>query len=466
MFPASFIESEFKFNTVYGGFVEKVTPPQNYLEGIAVRQEVFLYSSAGVHWIELQSDGSLRHSLYREGERAKQHLWGFSSSVKQFSAILFHGYLHMLMASEAGIYYARCSINSPIEEKQELRVSGHPSSNHPYLFGLGRTLFLSYTMIRNEKLAYVLRRYEQGRWEEREFFYVHEDYGANVHIEQASWDISESGVLYGLLLIRHADTNKQELLLLELDIEAEEPKWVPVFTSTQTEQSWKITVSAAGEEEPCLAWIVCNGATTKLFFARGRNAAHSGLPLKVYFDKQSIIPHLMMAGSNGMLLAVTGSSRISCTYSSNGGQDWGSFMDIPFTRESKLRIIHGIRIIAHGIVPAQLIGWGYPHFRPIELMDLLHPYLTMSSMHPPVQDDMLLQYAQLQLSLWQHYASATIAAWQGELMMLDERKTQEEYALQRVEEHIEEMEREELRLMEQLHAGDGNMEPFGIRLIQ
>lgn len=466
MFPASFIQSEFKFNTVYGGDLEKVTPPQNYLEGIEVRQEVCLYSSEGVHWVELQSDGSLLHSLYRGVEQVKQHLWRFSSPVKQFSAILLHGHLHMLMAYEPGVYYARCSVTARTDEKQEFRISRHPSSSNPYLFNLGRTLYFGFTTILNQKFTYVLRQVEQGRWRERSFSYIREDYGANVHIEQASCDISESGTLYGLFLIRNGDTNRQQLMLLELDMESEEAKWQPVFSSAQAGQSWSITVSAAREGDPYLAWVVHNGITATVYCTRGRQDTNSCIPLKVFFQNQFFAPRLTIAGEHGLFLSITGSSWLACAYSSNGGKDWGTFMEVPFARESRLRIIQGVRSSEHDHVPVSLLGTGYPYFRPIELIDLFHPFLTMNTRGPSIQDDVLLHYAKLQLGVLHEFASGRIAAWQEEMMLLEERLLQEEHALQRLETYIEEMEREQVRVLEQLHAVGSNLAPFGIRLIQ
>lgn len=381
--------------------------------------EAYFYSpsSEGIHWITLRPDGALQHSLHRLAEQPEYQIRRFSSPVKQFSSLLLRGCLHLLMASKSGIYYAQCGLGTA--EKREMCISRNPRSAHPYLFSFGDAIYLGHAAILNGTLSYVLKRQGKGGSTERVYPFVREDGELHVHIEQACYDVSELGVLYGLFLIRYSDTDKQQLVLLELDIEAEEPNWVPIFSSARPKQYWTMTVSAARDGRPHLVWVVHNGMAATSYYASGSQSANSCIPLKVSFDKHPAIPQLIVGFDDSLFLCIAGHSQLVCAYSSNGGRGWSPFMSIPFARESRLRIVQGIRSFDVGLFPAPMIGIGFPYFRPIELFDLFHPFSMMKGLPFSERDDMLLQYAQLQLDQIHSFLSERIISLQEETFSLE-----------------------------------------------
>ncbi|MBG9736803.1 hypothetical protein [Paenibacillus alvei] len=430
-----------------------------------MRRNVYAQTSSGVNWIIAHADGTLEHTIHRAQGAPSCMTWKLGKPVNQYSAILISGYLHLLTSTDAGMFYTKCALNG--QERHKVNIENYSCSGNPYIFCFGHTLYFGYTIESNGACSYVLKCLDQGVWSEKVFPFPGET-ETPLHTEQASFCVSENGTLYGLFHIRSKDNHNQSLLLMEVRIEEQEENWANIFSSSQPSLCWNMSMSVDRSGRPHLVWVVNNGGAATYYYANNFSFTKSCTPLKVSFSKEPVLPHIIVSEERVLLLFVTeSSSELAYTYSVDDGASWVPFLHVGFAAGTRPRIVRGIRSSQRAIVPVTEVGIGYPHFRPLEPIDLLHPFFTMKAALPQdVQDDMLVRYARMQMDAVHHYLCNHVKALQQEVLALEERVKDEEYALQHADEQIAQLELEQQSMLDQLNSMHAEVEPSAIRLIQ
>ncbi|NMM51821.1 hypothetical protein [Paenibacillus aquistagni] len=397
--------------------------------------------SSELHWLSKTTTRKLTHVVHCKNLPPSITSWSLKGSICDYCALYLPEGLFILVRTVDELLLLREANQAWLE----LRLATSRNVTAPYICKEGESIYISYVMVEDVQLRFVVRSLARGVWNSQEA-------GCKLHSPQGQWKVKQSAfslgdahMLYGLLQLHIEEEQLDILVCVRINLlDVQSAHWQELDRHYGGTGDWQLSLARDEGNLHHASWGIpiddshgCHYYYCTLHVMRPR-------PVLVWKEEgtQSSVPHFIFGNGLMLLLFMREDGHMVYGISLDQGRHWQRANWISFGDMSSFLFTQITGVRDEQYYPMTALGVGDPEYRIFNWFDLCCPWLFWQNENPYVLHHAL----EAQLSYLHSLIKENAADWVYEVTHLAEQRAAIDQQLQRIMVQWETLEHKEKEL--------------------